>query len=292
MPQHQRLRTVAGAALSGYGLLVLLGVLAHDAPLAGVLSVVLGAALLLPALPAARVGRPWLVAGLGAACAGGVVLYNLLAGSGLSLPEAGLLAYGLGLLAAAPFLDQRVGRTAVGSLVGWSFALVLAPLALFALNAVASAGDGSAGAAAAPVIAATLVAPTAAGLALLGSPNEVIGNNIVLATPRGTLSLGIGLVCAGLYPMVLFAGVVGLHGWQTRMAPRRLAAILVAGLAGLWLANLVRLVTLAKVGQAWGGEALQTAHAHLGWILFALFMVVFWAALLRPAAAPAGAVGE
>lgn len=284
----QRLRTLAGAALAGYGLLVLLGVLAHDAPLAGVLSLVLGAALLLPILPAAHVGRPMLVAGLGVACAGGVLLYNLLAGSGLSLPEVGLLLYGLALLAAAPFLARRVGPTEVGSLVGWSFALVLAPLALFALNAVAS--SGGTGTAAAPIIASTLVTPTAAGLALLGTPSQVIGNNIVLATPRGTLSLGIGLVCAGLYPMVLFAGVVGLHGWQTRMRPWRIAAILVLGLAGLWVANLIRLIALAKVGQEWGAEALQTAHAHLGWVLFALFMAVFWAVLLRRA--PQGAIPQ
>lgn len=104
---------------------------------------------------------------------------------------------------------------------------------------------------------------------------------MLVPTPRGTLSLGVGLVCAGLYPIVLFTGLVALHAWTDRIRPLRAFTLVAAGIAGLWVLNLVRLVALTRVGVLWGPGALQSAHANLGWILFALYMVVFWAVALR-----------
>lgn len=278
----RRLRPIAGLVLVGYGLLIVLRVLAHDAMLAGAASILLGALLLIPGLPQVHVRRRRLVAALGAGAVAGVLGYNLITRSGLGAPELGLLVYGALLLVASRHLDLRIGRTSVASLVGWSFPLLLAPLLLFAINAVLSGPAATqTGTAAGPIIHHTLVRPMAFGLTLFGSPTEVIGNNVILQTSRGSLTLGVGLVCAGLYPMILFMGVLALHGWQTGLRPGRFAAYLGVGLIGLWLANLARLVLLAKIGQRWGGDALQTAHAHLGWILFAAFMALFWAVVLR-----------
>lgn len=280
------LRPLLGLALAGYGLLVLLGLLPHDAPLAGATAFVLGALLLAWGLPDVVAPRTAIVAGLGIACVAGVTVYNVLAGSGLGRPEWAILGYGLALLVAAPFLHLRLQRFDVASVVGWSFPLLLAPLALFAVDAGVS-DDG--GAATDPVVQALVVAPTAAGLELTGTDVERTDSTLMVATSRGQLSLGVGFVCAGLYPMVLFAGVLALHAWRTRPPLRRLAVWAALGLGGLWFVNLVRLVILTRVGIARGAEALQATHAHLGWILFAAFMVVFWAtALRRPATAPTG----
>jgi exosortase/archaeosortase family protein len=190
-----------------------------------------------------------------------------------------IVAYGTLLMAAAPTLHRSLGRLPVATLVGWSFPVVLAPLSLFALNALLSS-PGS-GAAAAPLVEGLVVAPTAAALRLLGTPVEQMGSSLLLATPRGSLSLGVGLVCAGLYPAVLFTGLVGLHAWREGLRPPAIAGCLAAGLAGLWLLNVVRLVALTQVGIHWGMAALQTAHANLGWILFCAFMAAFWAVVLR-----------
>jgi archaeosortase C (PEF-CTERM variant) len=190
-----------------------------------------------------------------------------------------IVAYGLLLMAAAPNLGRQVGRWRVASAVGWSFALFLAPFSLFALNG--SLSSHATGAAAAPVVDRLVVAPTAAALRLLGTPVHQSGSTLLLATPRGTLSLGVGLVCAGLYPAVLFGGLVALHAWQDRVPAGRAAAVLLAGLAGLWLVNVARMVVLARIGIAWGMGALQAAHANLGWILFAGFMALFWRVALR-----------
>lgn len=271
---------LTGLALAGYGAIIVLGLMPHESPLVGVLSLVVGSALLLGGLPSLNVRRGRLVAALGASSLLGVVGYNLAVGSGLSLPEWGIAVYGAALLAAAPFLSRPVGKTDVGTLVGWSFPVVLAPLAMFSLNAVFT--TGGADTAASPLVRALVVAPTAFALQLIGTDVQVAAhNNLVLQTPRGGLVLGVGLVCAGLYPMVLFGGMVALHGWRSKVPPKRMAAYLGVGLATLWLLNIVRLVILTRVGVVWGGGTLQTVHDHIGWVLFALFTVVFWGVVLR-----------
>lgn len=272
------LRPLLGLALVGYGLLILLGLLPHDAPAAGAAAFVLGALLLAWGLPDVVAPRTAIVAGIGLACVAGVTLYNVWAGSGLGKPELAILGYGVVLLSAAPFLHLRLARFDVASLVGWSFPLLLAPLAVFALDAAVSQGGNAAD----PIVQALVVTPTAHGLDWTGTPVRQSGSNLVVATPRGSLSLGIGLVCAGLYPMVLFGGVLGLHAWRTRPRPGRLALWLVTGLGGLWLVNLARLQVLAHVGIARGGGMLQAVHANVGWLFFAAFMALFWAVVLRP----------
>ena len=285
---REGLRPLVGLMLAGYGVLVLAGVLPHDSPLAGLASLLAGVAVLAFGLPAVGAPRAQVVAGLGCACVGGVAGYALATRDGLGLAEAAIVAYGLLLMAAAPNLRREVGvgdrRMGVSTLVGWSFPVVLAPLSLFALNAALSSGES--GAAAAPIVERLVVAPTAWALRWLGTPVERIGSTLLLATPRGSLSLGVGLVCAGLYPAVLFGGLVGLHAWRSRMPPRSIALVLAAGLAGLWVLNLLRLVLLTKIGVRWGMAALQTAHANLGWILFCAFMAAFWAVVLRRAGPP------
>lgn len=232
------------------------------------------------------------MAGLGGLLVAGPLVYNAIVGSGLGVPEWGLLLYGVGLLAAARLLGSGRFQDRVSSFVGWSFPLLLAPLLLYAVNAFLAgpAGLGTADATA-PIIHYTLTLPTATILDLAGTASQVSANNIFLATQDGSLTLGVGLVCAGIYPTILFLGILAMHAWTEGLNPRRLTGYLAAGLAGLYVANLFRLVALAKIGQTWGGVALQQAHAHLGWILFVGFMVVFWGLVLRrlePDAGPAG----
>jgi exosortase/archaeosortase family protein len=285
---REGLRPLVGLMLAGYGLLVLAGLLPHDSPWAGAASLLAGAAVLAFGLPAVGAPRAQVVAALGCVCVGGVAGNALAMRDGLGVAEAAIVAYGLLLVAAAPNLRRGVrlrGRpVAVSTLVGWSFPVVLAPLSLFALNAALSAGGP--GAAAAPLVERLVVAPTAAALGLLGTPVDRVGSTLLLATPRGTLSLGVGLVCAGLYPAVLFGGLVGLHAWRARLPPSSIVGVLAAGLAGLWVLNLLRLVLLTKIGVRWGMDALQAAHANVGWIQFCAFMAAFWAVVLRGIAAP------
>lgn len=292
-------RIPLGLLLAAYGGLVVAGILPHDSLFAGALALALGLILLLPfpskrrrpdaSQPTAPFGASpvaaRLVATLGLLLAAAVLVYNVTAASGLSGPEWALLAYGSALVVASRHLHRSLLRLPVSMWLAWSFPLALAPLALFALNALLSAGAGET--AASPLIRLMLVHPTAFVLAATGTPVALHGSTLLLATPRGALALEVGLVCAGLYPMVLFASFLAMHAWTARLPWRRTLALAAGGLGGLWLLNLVRLATLAKVGVAWGAATLQAAHANLGWLLFALFMAGFWAVALRkPRLAP------
>lgn len=278
---REGLRPLLGLVLTGYGLLVLARVLPHDSTLAGVASLAAGLAVLAFGLPALGPPRRRFVAALGCACVGGVAGHALAVPNGLGVAEMAIVAYGLLMMAAAFQLHRRMGGTDVGTLVAWSLPLALTPLALFALNGVLTA-DGS-GAAASPVVEAMVVAPTAAALQWLGTPVVQVGSTLQLATPRGALSLGVGLVCAGLYPVVMFGGLVALHAWRAGLDTLHTAVLVFNGVAGLWLLNLVRLVVLTQVGIRWGMDALQAAHANLGWLLFGGFMAAFWYVVLRHA---------
>lgn len=293
-----RARTLAGLLLLGQGTLALTGILDHEASLVmGAALAALGTGLLAwpllrpaapPPAPGAAVpqGEPLLpgrrarlVALLGALAVLGVVAYNALAGSGLALPELAIVAYGGALLVAAPHLSRRVGPTDVGTLVAYSFPLLLAPLGLYALNALLTSQAG-----ATPLrwyVQHGLAAPMAALLGAGGYDATTHGETVRIATARGPLFLTVGVVCAGLYAGVLFAGVLGLFAWQQRTPPRRLVGYMALGLAGLHAANVLRLAMLGAVGQAWGGEALQAAHEHAGWLFFLAFTLAFWFVVLR-----------
>jgi len=273
-----RLAWLAGLALVGYGGLVLVGLIAHESLVAATGSLLLGALLLLRGEPpAARSGRPALVAGVGLAAAGGVTFYNLAFASTFILPEWGLLVYGLALVVAAGNLENRIGPVDVSTLVGWSFPLLAGPLALFAIDAaLTDPGGRGVRSLAAPVIARVFVVPMALVFDLVGQPVATRGPNLIVETADGSLTLGVGLVCAGVYPLVLFLGLLGLHAWQSRSRPRTAGVQFALGAAGLYLFNLTRLVALVEVGRRWGPTTLQTVHAHLGWVLYAVFAVLFW----------------
>jgi exosortase/archaeosortase family protein len=165
--------------------------------------------------------------------------------------------------------------------------LVAAPLGEYALDAALDAGVGSS-----PLdafIRHVLVPPMTAALDVLGFDVAYQGQTVELGTPRGTLFLTVGLVCAGLQPGILFLGVLGLHAWREETSAEQGALLLGLGAIGVYLMNLVRLVVLAIVGHRWGGGALQTVHAHAGWVLFLVLVVAFWGLVLPLVDPEAGA---
>lgn len=283
-----RVRRLVGLLLLGQGLLVATGVLSHETPWALAIALV-GAGLALAAwptrAPAAEsrravvpVGRATLVALLGAGCIAGPLIYNAWTGAMLNLPKLAIVAYGVALAAASRRLGARVAGRPVGTLVAYSFPLVLAPLALWALEALLARGE-------APglswYVRDGLVLPMAALLRLGGLDATSSGTTVALAGAEGPLFLTVGVACAGLYAGIVFLGIFGLFAWEEGARPRRLALELGAGLVGLHAVNVLRLALLGVVGVRWGGEALQRVHQDAGWLLFLAWTVAFWAVVFR-----------
>lgn len=295
-----RLILLTGLLLTGQGLLVVTGILDHETPLVtSIVLIIVGVALLawlarssragragaassVPdagSVPASSTARAVAVALLGLTAVSGVVLYNLRTRSDYSIPEIAIVTYGILLLLASGHLDRRLGPGRVGTFVAYSFPLVLAPLSLYAINAALTAQVG-----ATPLRVYTeyfLVAPMAAAIKLIGLTTSTAGNTVHILTPRGSLYLTVGVVCAGLYAGALFLGVFSLFAWEARTPPKRLALYLALGLVGLHAANVVRLIALGLVGYQWGAGALQAFHEHAGWVLFLAWAIVYWYLVLR-----------
>lgn len=282
-------RTLAlfGLASLGQGLFILLRVVPHESPLLGAGLAGLGATLLLFA-PLPRIERvprwPLVVGGL--AIAGGVILYNLSRGATFVPPKVALIVFGLALAASAPL----VARPRVANAVAWSIPLLGAPLAIWAAQALAK----STIAGQTPMelfIAHGLIAPMATILAAMGYHPYVDGQYITFDTQDGgSMRLLVGVACSGLQAMGLFGGILLVYVLAEKPGWRRGLLWSAIGLAGVYVVNVVRLVSLALVGSAHGQDALQWAHANLGWMFFVGWTGLFaWLAMARPRAKRAGA---
>jgi exosortase/archaeosortase family protein len=276
-------RAYVGLAVLGGGLSILVGAAPHEDPLVGLALAGFGAALVataprlpdirrLPAIPVALAGMALvlLVAG-----------HTAWSHASLDLPKLAILALGLACAASAPLLargtqvplGRRHGRVPVATLVACVLPVLGAPLLVWGLQALFKSSVGST-----PIelfVRVALLAPLSAILSLLGLSPAVQGQTISYATPRGPLSLEVGAACSGVQAMALFAGVLALFLIAERPGGRRLAIWSFIGMAGVYLANVLRLAVLALVGYQWGPEALVQAHAEAGWIFFVAWAILF-----------------
>lgn len=275
-----RLLGLLGLASLGEGLFILFRVVPHESVWLGAALAILGA-ILLAIAPLPRIERlpRWPLAALGAFLAGGVLAWNLTRGATWIPPKVALVVFGLALLALAPF--ARAPR--VANPLAWSLALVGAPLAVWSAQAFFSASVGNT----TPLevfIERGLIAPMAASLALLGYHPVVDGQHVSFDTMQGhRMRLLVGVACSGLQAMGLFGGILLAYVVAERPGFARGLAWCSLGLFGVYVVNVIRLVSLALVGSAWGGDALQWAHANLGWMFFVAWSGLFaWLAMGGP----------
>jgi len=129
-----------------------------------------------------------------------------------------------------------------------------------------------------------LLAPMSATLALLGYHPETFGQRIQFDTQQGgRMTLLVGVACSGLQAMGLFGGILLVYVLADKPGLRRGLLWSVVGLLGVYVVNVIRLVSLALVGSAYGSDALEWAHANLGWMFFVAWSGLFaWMAMGRP----------
>ena len=271
-----------GLASLGQGLFILLRVVPHESPLLGAGLAALGAILLFFA-PLPRVERmprwPLVAGGLGVA--GAVLLYNLARGATFVPPKVALVVFGLALAVAAPL----VSRPRVANAVAWSIPLVGAPLGVWAAQALAKASFGGA----TPMelfIEHALIAPMAGALAAFGFEPTVSGQYITFDTADGgRMRLLVGVACSGLQAMGLFGGILLVYVIAEKPGWMRGLLWSAIGLLGVYAVNVMRLISLGLVGHQWGSDALQWAHANLGWVFFVGWTGLFaWLTIARPRA--------
>lgn len=278
-PTLARLLGLLGLASLGEGLFILFRVVPHESPLLGAGLAAVGA-LLLRFTPLPRISRlprwPLVVGGL--AAAGVVVAWNVLRGMPWIAPKVAIVAFGLALAAAAPL----VSRPRVANVVAWSIPLVGAPLVVWGLQALSAATVAGM----TPMelfIEHGLLAPMSTALALLGYHPETFGQRIRFDTQQGgRMTLLVGVACSGLQAMGLFGGILLVYVLADKPGFRRGLLWCAIGLFGVYAVNVARLVSLAVVGSAYGDDALQWAHANLGWMFFVAWSGLFAWMAMRP----------
>lgn len=104
-------------------------------------------------------------------------------------------------------------------------------------------------------------------------PTTIIENTINF----DGFSVGIVYPCSGIESMTVFiAAVIAYFAAFKEKRVKRIVMYSVIGIIVLYFMNISRIMILVMTGYYTGNEAMQFAHANLGWIMFVMAMFVFW----------------
>lgn len=176
-----------------------------------------------------------------------------------------------GVLVAYNFIQARYETEARFTAIFLSlFFLTLSlPLALLSLEF---------GAKAASVYTEVFIAkPIALTLNTVGIEARVFRNWVYYAGKAGTIQMGMGISCSGIYSLaIFFSAFVAYVHVRYGTADRRIMVLLASGLLGTYLANLLRVFIVALTGFFYGIEALVWVHQNIGWVIFMVWVAFFW----------------
>lgn len=132
-------------------------------------------------------------------------------------------------------------------------------------------------------ISAPLIPPIVAVntllLNLVGIPARSSNDVITILSRSGTpVSLVIGGDCTGIWSLGTFtACVIVMLVAFPRLISREGGFLVLSGYIGTFIFNYMRIFFIFVSGYLYGPVGvIQTAHIHIGWIAFSLWMFVFW----------------
>ena len=107
---------------------------------------------------------------------------------------------------------------------------------------------------------------------------QLRGHTIIFPTIDGNvMRIGINSSCSGMWSLGAFTIAMFLVLFAFPYLFRRWVVFFSLGFLCTYLLNIVRVTSVYLVGYYTGSyEYVGTAHTHIGWILFTVWMVVFW----------------
>ena len=94
--------------------------------------------------------------------------------------------------------------------------------------------------------------------------------------------VGLGTACSGVQSITVFlSAILAFFIANREFGIKKTCMYTVVGIGILFFMNVFRIMILAMTGYYISGEAMLFAHTHLGWILFALAMALFWYLVTR-----------
>jgi exosortase/archaeosortase family protein len=111
---------------------------------------------------------------------------------------------------------------------------------------------------------------------LLRFPLTVNGQLLSFTTALGdSITVMLTGACAGPATMGVFIGIFALMLLDMPVSHKRTLILLIVGLAGTWIQNIIRVLILLGSGYGYGKEALWAAHTWTIYILFPVWYLIF-----------------
>lgn len=111
---------------------------------------------------------------------------------------------------------------------------------------------------------------------LVGIPVNNTGQILSFPNPTGeTISVLVSSACAGPATMAVFIAIFTLMMLDVQIERSRAVPLLLFGIAGTWLQNIIRIVIIAASGHLAGKDALWDAHFWTIYVLFPLWYLAF-----------------
>ena len=94
--------------------------------------------------------------------------------------------------------------------------------------------------------------------------------------------VGLGTACSGVQSITVFlSAILAFFIANREFGIKKTCMYTVVGIGILFFLNVLRIMILAMTGHYISGEVMLLFHTHLGWILFALAMALFWYLVTR-----------
>jgi exosortase/archaeosortase family protein len=89
--------------------------------------------------------------------------------------------------------------------------------------------------------------------------------------------VGITEACSGIYTTSIFiSAFITYILVEYQKINLKVIIILVIGIFTSYLANILRMAIITGIGKLYGTEALLSAHANAGWLIFLAWIIPFW----------------
>jgi exosortase/archaeosortase family protein len=125
-----------------------------------------------------------------------------------------------------------------------------------------------------PTVTITLLLLNLAGVAAHSS------SNVIMFTSKfgEPIQLAIVADCTGIWSLGTFtvAALIVLSSFPQAISKKG-ALLLIIGYIGTYAANIMRVFFISLSGYLYGPSGvIESAHVHIGWIIFSIWMVIFW----------------
>lgn len=96
------------------------------------------------------------------------------------------------------------------------------------------------------------------------------------------LEISIALGCTGLYSASIFlSAFISYILVEYRQFDSKVGLFLILGIITSYIANLLRMIIILLVGYYYGMDALLTAHANAGELIFMFWIAIFWGLMFK-----------